>query len=69
MPMPSFPTHTRNEPRSYSVYLFRAQNLKTKDFTKPPVILTRFVNRINLIREGMQTGLITLECGGLLNRI
>lgn len=58
MPMPLFTTHTRNEPRSYSVYLFRAQNLKTNDFTKLLVTLTRPVIRRHLISQVMQTGSI-----------
>lgn len=54
--MPLFTTHTGNEPRCYSVYLFRAQNLKTNDFTKLLVTLTRPVIRRHLISQVMQTG-------------
>lgn len=41
MPVPLFIIHIRNEPRSYSIYLFRTQNVNTSNFKKLIVTLSR----------------------------
>lgn len=59
MPVPLFTTHIRNEPCGHSMWLFRAQNLKTNNFKKLLVTLSRLGIRKDLIRQLIHTGLIT----------